>query len=313
MTTYAVIDVETTGFAADDRIVEIAVVVVDHDTRQVVDEFDTLVEPGRDVGPTRVHGITRSMVEAAPTFADVAGSLSRVLAGSILVAHNLPFDERFVLAEFGRIGVGVDTGAGVCTLRLSGERLDRACQRHGIDLAHHHRALADARATASLLLALRDDTEVEHVVPVSFISRLDPGVPRTLRRDAVVVERSDPETLALRPSRFRVRYPTTDEAAMGYLNIVDAYLDDLVLDDAERSSLAALADLYGLDRSTCERLHRDYLMALIDAALRDGVVSDREVSIMAAVAFALGVTDVELPAASSGSLLQVLEDADPHA
>lgn len=81
---------------------------------------------------------------------------------------------------------------------------------------------------------------------------------------------------------------------MGYLNIVDAFLDDLVLDEAERGSLEALADFYGLDRPTCDQLHRDYLTALITAAQRDRVVSEREVDIITAVATALGVTDVDV-------------------
>ncbi len=320
MTKYAVIDVETTGLGSSDRIVEIAVVVIDHDTRQVVDEFDTLVQPDRGVGPTHVHGISASMVEAAPTFDDIAGSLTRVLGGSVLVAHNLPFDRRFIVDEFTRAGVGIDPGEGICTLRWSGERLDLACQRLGIELSHHHRALADARATGGLLLALleawerdidRIGTADAGISPVTFMTRRDPGVPRTLRRDALVaesrvtaspltaspamvspgVEAAPISAMTLRPSRFRVRYPTADEAAMGYLNIVDAYLDDLVLDEAEHGSLDALADLYGLDRTTRDRLHRDYLAALVEAAQRDGLVSERELSLIASVARALGISD----------------------
>ena len=59
MARYAVIDVETTGLHNQDRIVEIAIVTLDQDLT-VVDEFDTLVDPGRDVGPTGIHGITAS-------------------------------------------------------------------------------------------------------------------------------------------------------------------------------------------------------------------------------------------------------------
>ena len=54
MSGYTVIDVETTGFSPrqHDRIVEIAAVYVS-ETGQIEGEWATLVNPGRDVGPTR--------------------------------------------------------------------------------------------------------------------------------------------------------------------------------------------------------------------------------------------------------------------
>ena len=63
---YAIVDCETTGFGKHDRIVEVAAVVVDGTSGAVVDEYDTLVNPQRDTGPVGVHGVTASMVEAAP-------------------------------------------------------------------------------------------------------------------------------------------------------------------------------------------------------------------------------------------------------
>ena len=87
------------------------------------------------------------MVEAAPTFADVAAALTRRLHGSILVAHNLPFDTRMLTYEFDRLGVTFSVGSGLCTFRATGEKLVAACQRFGIPLNMQHRALADARAT----------------------------------------------------------------------------------------------------------------------------------------------------------------------
>lgn len=58
MTGYAVVDVETTGLfsAGQDRIAEIAVVLVDPDGK-VEDSWATLVNPGRDLGAQHIHGI----------------------------------------------------------------------------------------------------------------------------------------------------------------------------------------------------------------------------------------------------------------
>lgn len=293
MTKYAVVDVETTGFGKSDRVVEIAVVVLDGTSWEVIDEFETLINPMRDIGATHVHGVTPSMVEAAPTFQEVAPTLARILGGNVIVAHNLPFDRRFVLQEFARVDVDIDPGVGVCTLRLSGERLDVACERYGIPISAQHRALSDARATADLLANFAPDLQVR---PLQVFGDLPAGVPRTLRRFT-----EDEQSLPLAPSRFRVRYPTSDELEMSYLHVLDAYLDDLVLTDDERGSLAELASLYEIEPARQEELHGAYLASLVAAAQRDGIVTDQEHVLMTSVAKALGIDHASLPSVSTKS------------
>ena len=102
---YVVVDVETTGFSRHDRIVEIAAVTLNTLTWEIEDEFDTLINPERDVGPVGVHGISASMVEAAPTFGEIVAALARRLHQGILIGHNLQFDSRMLGLEFGRLGV----------------------------------------------------------------------------------------------------------------------------------------------------------------------------------------------------------------
>lgn len=79
MTGYAVVDVETTGLfpGRHDRIAEIAIVQVDSDG-QIEDTWATLINPGRDLGPQQIHGISASDARHAPTFNDIA-SLVAVL------------------------------------------------------------------------------------------------------------------------------------------------------------------------------------------------------------------------------------------
>ena len=74
----AVVDVETTGLYNADRVVEIGVVTLD-EHGVVLDRFETLVNPNRDVGPVWLHGITASMVAQAPTFDDIAGEVAAVM------------------------------------------------------------------------------------------------------------------------------------------------------------------------------------------------------------------------------------------
>src|SRR4051794_8948925 len=159
--TVAVIDVETTGLSPrTDRIVELGVVLLD-DRGEVEAEFETLLNPGRDVGPTDLHGIRAADVVEAPIFAEIAPYLRSLLAGRVVVAHNALFDLRFLAREFGRAGLPIDLSPSLCTMRLaplffgSGTRsLQALCGFLDIPLERGHAALYDARATAELMLAM---------------------------------------------------------------------------------------------------------------------------------------------------------------
>jgi DNA polymerase-3 subunit epsilon len=161
---FAVVDVETTGVRAtrDDRITEIAVVVVQGERCELV--LDLLVNPGRPISGivTSITGITNAMVRAAPRFEEVAERVTDALAGRVFVAHNARFDWRFVAAELSRArGMTLD-GSRLCTVRLARKLVD-AVQSCSLDALSElfafenparHRAGGDALVTALLLRRL---------------------------------------------------------------------------------------------------------------------------------------------------------------
>src|SRR5262245_56200312 len=153
--TIAVIDVETTGLFPyrHDRVVEIGAVVIRSDG-QIEREFSSLVNPGRDIGPTSIHGLTAEDVLYAPSFAEIAGPFVAALAGSVAIAaHNLRFDREFLHCEFSRIGFPLSDCHALCTMQLAGGgRLADCCRTFGLVIeGDYHHALADARAAARLL------------------------------------------------------------------------------------------------------------------------------------------------------------------
>ncbi|MEP6590156.1 MAG: exonuclease domain-containing protein [Gemmatimonadota bacterium] len=161
---FAVVDVETTGMHAvgEDRITEIAVVVVEGTRREVV--FDSLVNPGRPI-PSRITdltGISDSMVAGAPAFTDIADQVVAALAGRVFVAHNARFDWGFVGAEVKRSRDLALDGPRLCTVRLA-RRLIRnepsyslgaLAARFDLEFAARHRAAGDAMVTGMLLQRL---------------------------------------------------------------------------------------------------------------------------------------------------------------
>ncbi|NIA25805.1 MAG: hypothetical protein GWP04_09595 [Gammaproteobacteria bacterium] len=282
------IDTETTGLLNADRIVEVAAVVID-ESGVVIDEYDTLINPQRNVGPTSVHGITASMVSAAPTFDEVAAALALRINNAVLVAHNLTFDARFLANEYRRIGAILEPGRGFCTLRLSGERLDMACRRHGIPLENHHRALADARASASLLACLLDDDARGRPATVRGLDT--PLSPRTLRREGLA--QGHPRVLPLVVGA--ARYPTANETLLAYLDMLDRVLDDAVITQVERASLTALARQIGLSPEQVAQAHHAYFNQILTAAHRDGMITPEEHRLLGLVATALGIDPDSVP------------------
>ena len=289
----AVVDVETTGFGKHDKIVEIAIVTIEPESGETVDEYDTLLNPERDVGATGVHGINASMVEIAPVFEEVVGDVARRLDGAVMVAHNLPFDSRMLRWEFDRLGMKVDLGSGLCTLRETRQKLQIACEDRNIPLLSAHRALADARATAELAKRLWRTRWNRSPDPVSVGHVARAPSRRTVRRGLV-----DAGTSPMHRVVSRSRYPPGDERTCAYLDALDWVLDDGVIDRAERAEIEALAQDWGIPDEERQKAHRAYFDCIVAAAERDGVVSPAERRLIARIAAQLELADAEIPAAT---------------
>lgn len=70
---YAVVDVETTGLARDDRIISAGVYQLDA-RGEVEDHWYTVVDPERDPGPVWIHGLTREALRGRPSSPTSPGS-----------------------------------------------------------------------------------------------------------------------------------------------------------------------------------------------------------------------------------------------
>jgi len=149
----AFVDLETTGATATaDRITEIGIVEVDADGS--VREWQQLVNPGTHISPfiEQLTGISNAMVATAPPFEEVAGETLRRLEGRLFIAHNARFDYGFLKNEFKRLGIDFRASV-LCTVKLSRtlfpehkrHNLDSLIERHGLQAAARHRALADAQ------------------------------------------------------------------------------------------------------------------------------------------------------------------------
>ncbi len=119
---FVVFDVETTGLFASQhhRVIELAAVRID-DNGEIVDEFVSLFNPGRDIGPTSIHGLVSADILDAPQFHELAGHIAEFFDGAIAYAgHNVWFDFDFLRSEFNRCDVSLPELPLACTMRLAG-------------------------------------------------------------------------------------------------------------------------------------------------------------------------------------------------
>lgn len=99
-----VFDTETTGLSPSrDRILEIAAIRFRHGSP--VSRFHTYINPEREIPQeaSRVNHITSAMVADAPKIGSIMPAFDEFVGDSILVAHNLDFDLRFIYYSGSRV------------------------------------------------------------------------------------------------------------------------------------------------------------------------------------------------------------------
>lgn len=160
-------DTETTGVNPDagDRVIEIAAIELINDLP--TDQFyHVLIDPERDIPieATRVHGFTWDDLKGKPKFKDVASDFLEFVQDSPLVAHNAPFDFKFMNSELARVKKPLlSMDRMVDTLQIARSKfpsspnsLDALCRRFSIDLSERttHNALLDCKLLSEVYIQL---------------------------------------------------------------------------------------------------------------------------------------------------------------
>lgn len=175
---FIVVDLETTGLDPKyNAIIEISALKIRDN--QVVDTFDTLVNPCCEIGSfiSELTGITDEMLADAPNIRDVLPVFYEFIGNDILMGHNVHFDVNFLYdnVEF-FLGENLSNNF-VDTMRLA-KRLMKELEHHRlIDVAsafnivveNAHRALADCYTTLMCYYKLRERVNEEYHNEDEFI------------------------------------------------------------------------------------------------------------------------------------------------
>jgi len=180
-TTYAIVDIETTGTDPKvDRIIQFGCVLVEDN--QIVGRFATDVNPLQPISKQiqKLTHITNQQVKKAPLFEDVALTISNLLTDTVFVAHNIHFDYHFLNHELERCGMPGLTIPGIDTVELAqiflptevSFRLGDLAESLGLAHDHPHQADSDAEVTAELFIHLDQIIDTLPLVTLETISQL---------------------------------------------------------------------------------------------------------------------------------------------
>jgi DNA polymerase-3 subunit epsilon len=325
---FAVTDVETTGLHPEwnDRIVEIAIVRVDS-AGKILDEYATLVNPSRDLGPIEIHGVTASMAKHAPPFLEVAGDIASRLADALFVGHNALFDLRFLRAEYRRAGYPMPDIPYVCTMLLAprtyptmpGRSLEKVCSHLHIRRAPDHTAHGDALATADVLgkciwklvqsgCALAEHLGMRGGMEASVSWETPPPSGKICTRSTAQHVIEEQRSLI---SRLVQRLPSARDVTTEvgeYLGILDRVLEDRSVTADEAELLISYAEELGLVQEQVLAAHRRYVRDLLLTAVSDGVLSELEREDAERVRSLLGISEEDY----SRIRLELLRDYQPR-
>ncbi|RYV50317.1 DEDD exonuclease domain-containing protein [Pengzhenrongella frigida] len=197
--TFVVVDLETTGGTPlTCAITEIGAVKVRGG--EVLGEFQTLVNPGTPV-PAFIQtltGITTSMVAGAPRIEQVLPSFLEFARGSVLVAHNAPFDIGFLKAAAARCEHPWPGNQVLDTVKLArrvvlrdeapNHKLGTLAALFGASVTPDHRALSDARATVDVLHALLSRLAPLGITHLEDLATATDPVPADVRRKRTLAD-----------------------------------------------------------------------------------------------------------------------------
>jgi polyribonucleotide nucleotidyltransferase len=156
---FVVVDLETTSIKPENGyIVDLAALRVRDG--QVVDRFESLVNPGRAIVGHQIHGLSTDDVAKAPTAAEVLPTFVEWVGDAPIVAHNVAFDLPFLFrhlpndvrwapsAIYDTLELGYQLYPDAGAYKLA----DLVRFVFGRDHAAAHRAMPDAEATAELFI-----------------------------------------------------------------------------------------------------------------------------------------------------------------
>ncbi len=156
------LDIETTGLSPEhDKIIEIGAALVNLETRQVEDKFETFINPGVTIPNlvTNLTGITNEDVKDAPQIDEIKDELQNFIKDYPIMGHNISFDITFLEENgFNLPNTRLDSMdiAHIAIPKEKSYSLEIIAEKLGIEETGKHRALKDVIDNIEIIFLLLD-------------------------------------------------------------------------------------------------------------------------------------------------------------
>ncbi|HPR17293.1 MAG TPA: helicase C-terminal domain-containing protein [Candidatus Cloacimonadota bacterium] len=176
---FVALDIETTGFDFnEDEIIEIG--AVRYQNAYETARFSLFIKPQKPVPRfiKQLTNITDEQLAGGDKLTDALLKLLEFLGTDIVVCHNASFDIGFLNTKYDKNNFPRLSNHTLDTLDLSriylpfiqNHKLGTVAEYFGIDLSQAHRAIADAKATADILVSLLQF--IDENIPLAINHRL---------------------------------------------------------------------------------------------------------------------------------------------
>jgi DNA polymerase III subunit epsilon len=266
---FTAVDLETTGlYPSADRIVEIGLVKF-RGNGEIIDEFATLVNnPGSSPEARMHHQIDDEDLVGAPAIDHVLPEVFAFMADTVVVAHNLDFEEGFLTSAAQRNGLRLPPLTGVCTLQAARRQLDGRAYSlislyktaTGEWAQNKHTALGDARAVREVLLwMLRTAPQPLHLTVGAVPVPASGMAPQPCAISCRPMQMTRASVAALLESFPQSPTPRRGDPAEidRYRALLDEFVEDGRLTFEEAATLSSQARRTRLNGTQLRSLHRD--------------------------------------------------------
>jgi DNA polymerase-3 subunit epsilon len=137
-------------------------------------------------------GISNTMTDTAPEFADIADDVAELFAGATLIAHHARFDYSFIRAEMNRAGHQFECPQ-ICTAKLSRalyseyrtHNLSDIIERFGFTCEARHRAMGDTEVLVQLAHQIDNDFSQSTITNALERSQSRATLPPNVPKDTI--------------------------------------------------------------------------------------------------------------------------------
>lgn len=281
---FTIIDLETTGLFPKryDKITEVALKKVTQNG-ELIEEFITLVNPNRDLGPTSIHKISNVDITNAPTFEEINDYILNFINNTCLIGHNVQFDVNFLNYEINNRleNFEIQNENTLCTLKFATEKklprkLEAIQQLVRGNIENLHTAENDTEVIRELFInyELGHWIQKQKYSPLNFKIENQGEKIEVRRGEGIQKLRSFMEDLIFAANK---QTPEFDDYSLNlYAELVEKSIEDKVVNNRELLEIQEFINAHNITDEDAQNINQQIFRNYCAVANSDFVITEDE-------------------------------------